>query len=88
MKQELEWRVHTPNLLKEIVQHSNQPILRQPIHILKQLLVEVGERAAELDDCKLNALMCRLTIYSIADPESTEYDPQRALGIIKEAKGR
>lgn len=72
----LEWRVHTSRLLEEIIQHSGQQVLTQPLRILGRLLAEVGERAIELDDAKLNALMCRLTIYTVADPDSPDYDPE------------
>lgn len=70
----LEWRVHTPALLQEIADNSNNAILQRPIQIFGKLLGEVGDRAAELNDPKLNALMMRLTIYSVADPDSPDYD--------------
>ena len=78
------WKVHTPNLLKEIVKNSNQPILSIPLNILGKLLAAVGERAIAINDPKLNALMCRLTIYSIADPESPDYNPKVVKTIMKE----
>ena len=81
-----EWKVHTPNLLQEMAECSTQPILVRPIDIFGKLLALVGQRAAELNDPKLNALMCRLTIYSIADPESSDYDPQAVKKIVKLAK--
>jgi hypothetical protein len=46
----------------------------------------VGERASELNDPQLNALMCRLTIYEIADPESKNYKPRVVKKIMKEGK--
>lgn len=67
------WRVHTPNLLKEIANCTNQAILLNPIRIFGDLLYQVGKRAEELNDEKLNELMMRLTIYSEADPESNNY---------------
>ncbi len=72
----MQWRVHTPNLLKEIAQNigKNGTAVATPLQILAQLLSQVGERAAELNDEKLNALMVRLTIYSVADPESPDFD--------------
>ena len=74
--QNLTWRIHTPNLLKEIAHGSAQPVYRIPLSLLGMLLAEVGERAAELNDPELNRLMCRLTIYSVADPASKDYDPK------------
>lgn len=78
----LEWRVHTPRLLEEIAKHSGQAVLLQPIRILGRLLAEVGERAAQLNDPALNALMCRLTIYTVADPDSQDYDPEVLRSVL------
>lgn len=81
--QRLKWRVHTPRLLQEVASHSAQPVLVQPLRIFGRLLAEVGERAAQLNDPKLNALMCRLTIYTVADPASPDYDPARLQAILE-----
>lgn len=72
----LKWRVHTANLLHEILSNQTAWVLHQPMRIFGSILAEVGERAAELNDPKLNALMCRLTIYTCADPKSPDYDPE------------
>lgn len=80
---DMQWKVHTANLLTEIVNCSRQPILEKPISIFGKLLAAVGQRAAELNDPKLNALMCRLTIYTIADPESPDYDAARLKEIME-----
>lgn len=77
-----DWRIHTSNLLSEIVKHSGQDIYRIPLSILGQILAAVGERAAELNDPILNALMCRLTIYTIADPTSPDYDPDAVRNVM------
>lgn len=70
-----EWRVHTSLLLEEIAKHSQQPALVKPIQILGRILAMVGQRASELHDRQLDALMMRLTIYTVADPLSPDYDP-------------
>jgi hypothetical protein len=80
-----EWRVHTYRLLKEIADNSGQPILQKPMAIFGKLLADVGERAAELNDPRLNALMLRLTIYTAADPESPDYDPDLCAQVMREA---
>lgn len=69
------WRVHTPNLLKEILKNPGTGALRIPLNIFREALVELGERAIQLDDSKLNKLMLRLTIYAASDPESPDYNP-------------
>jgi len=72
---ELKWRVNTPQLLKEIQNNHGTSILRKPLAILGGILAEVAERAIELNDPKLNALMCRLALYEESDPYSPEYNP-------------
>jgi hypothetical protein len=75
----LEWRVNTGSLLSEII--SGYPgkgggIFVAPLNIFKNILVQVGERASELNDPVLNALMCRLAIYAESDPYSDGYNYQ------------
>ena len=71
-----KWKVHTPNLLREVMSNDSTAVLKIPIAVLAELLAEVAERAIELDDDKLNELMLRLTLYSAADPESPDYNPK------------
>lgn len=68
------WRVHTPNLLKEILNNPGTAILSKPLAIFGRILADVGERAAIINDKELNKLMIRLAIYSVADPASPDYD--------------
>lgn len=70
------WKCHTPNLLKEILNCTGAAghALKIPLQILGLLLAQVGERAAQINDPELNALMLRLAIYSAGDPESPDYD--------------
>jgi hypothetical protein len=72
----LEWRVHTANLLNEILVNDGMAILEKPINIFGKLLAAVGDRATEIDDPKLNKLMIQLTIYSMADPSSPDYNQE------------
>lgn len=65
---EHEWKVHTPNLLREVLQNPGTSILAVPLSIFGRLLAEVAERAIALDDPKLNILMLRLTLYDQGDP--------------------
>lgn len=69
------WKVHAPSLLEEIVKGSGQGIYKIPINMLLRLLCGVAERAAEINDPELNALMCKLSLYAVADPYDKEnYD--------------
>ena len=81
----LEWRVHTPNLIQEMGNNNSSfsATMRHPLMILGSLLHKLGEEAARINDPSLNALMCRLTIYSCADPESPEYDPELTKQVME-----
>lgn len=81
----VNWRVHTPNLLREVLSNPSASILSQPINIFGNLLHEVGARAAKLNDPILNELMCRLTLYSVADPESPDFSEDVLKQVIEEA---
>ena len=81
----LVWKVHVPNLLTEILDGSGMAIYERPLQRLARLLAQVAERAAMLNDPLLNALMCQLTLYVIADPEQEDYDPVLAKTIIAQA---
>ena len=76
----VEFKVHTPNLLKEILNNPGTGILSKPLNILGRILYEVGQEASRINDPRLNALMMRLTIYAEADPECKEYNPK----LVKE----
>lgn len=71
-----EFRVHTPNLLKEIVEASiprTHGVLFQPINIFRNLLCQVASRASKLDDPELNILMLNLMLYEVPDQEVVKY---------------
>ena len=82
----VQWKVNTPSLLQEILTNNHVSILNIPINILARLLADVATRASELNDDKLNALMCRLALYEISDPYSENFNEKLTDEII--SKGR
>lgn len=72
-----KWRCNTMGLLNEIAGNNGVAILKVPLNIFKNILGEVAERALELNDHKLNQLMCRLALYEESDPYSPEYDARK-----------
>ena len=82
----VQWKVNTPSLLQEILTNNHVSILNIPINILARLLADVATRASELNDDKLNALMCRLVLYEISDPYSENFNEKLTDEII--SKGR
>ncbi len=71
----LNWRCHTPRLFEEMLINPGMTVFVQPLQIFKGILVQVAQRAIELDDDKLNLLMLRLTLYDCSDPQLENYDP-------------
>jgi hypothetical protein len=83
----LYFKVHAANLLREAVEGSKAGhAIAIPMQLLIALLAQVGQRAAELNDPKLNALMCRMAIYSISDPHSSDFDKKLTNQIIEAGK--
>ncbi|KKK71434.1 hypothetical protein LCGC14_2913950 [marine sediment metagenome] len=74
-KTTLKWRCHTPRLFDEILLNPGTSTLKQPLIIFRAILVEVAQRAIELNDDELNLLMLRLTLYDCADPLCKNYNP-------------
>ena len=88
-KRTLTFRVHTPLLLKEITEcaiDKNTGVLKVPLNQFRILLLQVAERASQLNDAKLNKLMCDLTLYDEADPESENYNPELLEEVERLAK--
>lgn len=86
MTKSAQFVVHTPNLLKELMNNPGTGVLNVPVSVFARLLAAVATRASELNDPELNALMCRLTLYDIADPESGDYDREAVQAVYKLAK--
>ena len=82
--QQLSWKVHVPRLCEELLLNPGTGILHVPLKILLRILGEVAERAIELNDDKMNALMIRLTLYSCADPLCDDYNPDTVREALKE----
>lgn len=81
----LTFRTHTKKLFEEIVQNGGPGcwVFHRPLQILYDTLRQVATRSAELNDLVLNALMCRLTLYTMADPTEPDYDPERLKRILE-----
>lgn len=83
----LLWRVNTPQLLKEILESNpGMGIMRSPFNIFKQVLAELAEHAIRINDPELNAIMCRLALYSVGDPYDPDYNKEVYREVIKTAK--
>jgi hypothetical protein len=82
----VSFKVHTPNLLNEILTNKGMGIMVRPIQAFANILAQVAIRASQLNDPELNDLMCRLTLYSISDPHASEFDQKAIDEIAKIAK--
>ena len=61
----LDFDVNTPQFLKEACCNCNGGMYAVCWNIFKGLLAQVAERATELNDPVLNALMIRLNLYDV-----------------------
>jgi hypothetical protein len=61
----LSFDVNTPQFLKEACNNSHGGMYGVCWNIFRSLLVQVAERATELNDPVLSALMIRLNLYEI-----------------------
>ena len=76
------WRVHLPNLIKEIFKSQDVQILKIPLTTLTQILAKLAARAIELDDTKLNQLMMRLCLYEESDPCVKGYSEKKIIEYL------
>lgn len=81
----LPWKVNTPQLLEEILTNKECWILQKPLTIFKGILVQLSQRAIELDDLELHAIMIRLGLYEICNPRSTEFNQKKSNAVINAA---
>jgi hypothetical protein len=45
--------------------------------------IQIAKRASELNDPKMNAIMCQMGLYAISDPDDPDYDRELTMKIIK-----
>lgn len=79
---ETYWRVHTPNLLKEICINPQLGPAATALAIFAKILFALADRARELNDEELNSICLRLTLFSQSDPQSADYN-EKALKLIQ-----
>lgn len=78
-----EWKVHTRGTFEEILENHETQILKQPLHIMYNILQQIAKRGLELDDPEINKLMVRLALYSFADPYSKDYNSEIVDMVMK-----
>ncbi len=79
------WKVNTPGFLKEICGNPQVAPIQITFQIFADILYEVATRASELNDDKLNALMCRLSLYEISDPYNNAFDRELFHKVLAKA---
>ncbi|MEM1077434.1 MAG: hypothetical protein AAGI09_02805 [Pseudomonadota bacterium] len=71
---DLNWRIHTPNLLQEVLNNKGAAALKVPLTLLGQKLHELAALSLEINDPRLHLMMMDLTLYAQGDPEETPLD--------------
>lgn len=85
MSTALEWKVHTHGLFNEIITNAQtKGAFTIPLNIMLDILRKVAQRAAELNDPKMNQLMIRLSLYSISNPDDPEYNPEEVSKLLED----
>lgn len=75
------FKIHTPNLFNDTIPNTfsdqrEYEILRIPLNLLRHYLLKIASRCAEIDDPILTKLMCDMTMYDEADPNSSDYNEE------------
>jgi len=78
-----DWKIHTPNFFKELLNNQGAGILARPSQIFANKLAAIADRAVELGDKKLLKLCCDLTLFDEADPNSPDYNPEMVKSLSK-----
>lgn len=72
----MHFRVDTPQLLSEIADcaiDKNTGVLRVPLNAFRILILQISQRAIELNDPILNKIMFDLNLYDLPKPDTPEY---------------
>lgn len=69
MAKKLDFDVHLPNLLAEVLNNQSCWVLATPINITRGLLAELAQLAIEIDDTRLHIMMLRLGLYEVSASE-------------------
>lgn len=75
-KEKLHWKVHANNLILEISTNPEMKFMAVPLNMFMHILIEIAIRSTELNDPKMNALMCKLALYGVSDPHDTSFDSE------------
>ena len=84
MKDQLHWRIHTPQLLNEILGNPGASAAKIPVTILANRLGELAMCCAKTGNSDLIALCASLSLYSFSDPYDPEYDEKRTKEYLEE----
>lgn len=76
----MEFDVHLPNLLKEVLNNQGSSILRIPVNTTLMLLRDLAGLAIRIDNPELHIMMLRLGLYECSASERVQ--------AIKELKAR
>ena len=65
-----EWKVDTANLLKLLVEENPKgSILKQPVRLFQSLLIQLAERAIQINDKELNEILLKLCLIKPGEAE-------------------
>lgn len=68
----MQFDIDVPKFLKEVIENSGQRVYAQAWNILKQWLLAMTQRATELNDPVMNAIMLHMGMYDVIERERHE----------------
>lgn len=86
--QQIGFRVHTPNLLQDIIANQvghNAGVLKVPLNQFQKLLALLAERATELNDPELNIICLSLGLYEV-EPLKIPMKIEEQILLLKKGK--
>lgn len=68
-----EWKVDTANLLRLLVEENPKgSVLKQPVRLFQSLLIQLAERALQINDKELNEILLKLCLIESEETEDNK----------------
>lgn len=86
----LGFRVHSPNLLQDIITHAllqNSGMIKFPLNEFQRWLIVLAERCIEINDPELNIIMLSMTLYDV-DPRDITAQIENQMLLMQKGDGK
>jgi hypothetical protein len=73
------WKVHLPNLIREVMSNEGTWVLREPFNITFKILTQMAERAVKDNNEIMIAYCARLGLYEASEPGKEGFEELKAI---------